>query len=106
MKYLDNYKIFESESEDLSFIMAKIKGEFPEEKVTERLDEEILEWVDSDWEDDYDSEYDWYQDHNNGEAEDVVIDEIIDWYEDNWGKLSDNIRSEVIDSIKEEYYLN
>lgn len=104
MRYLKKYMILESNSID--FVMAKIKEEFTEDKVTQRLDEEILEWVDSDWEDDYESEYDWYQDHNNGEAEDVVIDEIIDWYEDNWGKLSDNIRSEVIDSIKEEYYLN
>ena len=87
MKYLNKYKkLFESE--DLSFIMAKIKQEFSEEKVTERLDEEILEWVDSDWEDDYDSEYDWYQDHNNCEAEDVVIGEIIDWYEEKYDKLS------------------
>lgn len=105
MKYLNKYKkLFESE--DLSFIMAKIKQEFSEEKVTERLDEEILEWVDSDWEDDYDSEYDWYQDHNNGEAEDVVIGEIIDWYEEKYDKLSTDIKSDIIDKIKEEYYLN
>jgi hypothetical protein len=33
------------------------------------------------WLDDYESEYDWYIDHSNEEAQDVVISELISWYE-------------------------
>ena len=46
---------------------------FDEQKVAEMLDEEIINWVDADWEEDYESEYDWYIDHNNNEAEDEII---------------------------------
>jgi hypothetical protein len=106
MRYLKKYKINES-SNDISFIMSKIKEEFDEEKVAKILDEEILEWVDSDWENNYESEYDWYQDHNNGEAQDVVVNSIIDWYESKYEKkLDDDITIELSGRIKEEYYLN
>jgi hypothetical protein len=36
-------------------------------------------WVEDGWEDDYESEYDWYIDHSNEEAQDVVISELISW---------------------------
>lgn len=63
-----------------------------------------MNWVDDDWSDDHDSEYDWYVDHNNGEAQDVIIDDIIKWY-----KSQINIRLDVMneielsDAIKQEY---
>jgi len=92
------------ESFDLQFAMAKIKEEFDEDKVIGMFDEEVLEWVDSDWQDDYESEYDWYIDHNNGEAQDSVINQIINWYKKEFDKrLNIDDHSELFDAIKSEY---
>jgi hypothetical protein len=68
------------------------------------FDEEVLEWVDSDWQDDYESEYDWYVDHNNGEAQDSVITQIINWFKKEFNKtLNIDEHSELFDAIKSEY---
>ena len=89
---------------DLQFAMAKIKDHFDEDKVIGMFDDEVLEWVDSDWEDEYESEYDWYVDHNNGEAQDSVITQIINWYKKEFNKtLSIDEHSELFDAIKSEY---
>ena len=92
------------ETFDLQFAMAKIKDHFDEDKVVQMFDEEVLEWVDSDWQDDYESEYDWYVDHNNGEAQDSVITQIINWFKKEFDKnLSIDEHSELFDAIKSEY---
>jgi hypothetical protein len=89
---------------DLDFAMAKIKEEFDEDKVISMFDDEVLEWVDSDWEDEYESEYDWYMDHNNGEAQDSVVNQIINWYKKEFDKrLSIDEHSDLFDAIKSEY---
>lgn len=62
-------------------ILDTVRAEYSSERVAEMLDEEILNWVDSEWEaEGYDSEYDWYSDYGNGEAEDVIILEIMRWW--------------------------
>jgi len=92
------------ESFDLQFAMAKIKEQFDEDKVIGMFDEEVLEWVDSDWQNDYESEYDWYIDHNNGEAQDSIINQIINWYKKEFDKrLNIDDHSELFDAIKSEY---
>jgi len=53
-----------------------LRQNFDEQKVAEMLDEEIMNWVDADWKEDYESEYDWYIDHNNNEAEDEIVNQI------------------------------
>jgi hypothetical protein len=59
-------------------IIKYLETAYPQGLVVEMLDEEIINWVDDVWEEDgYDSEYDWYIDHMNGEAEDVIRDIII-----------------------------
>jgi hypothetical protein len=105
MKYLKKYN--ESKEEfDLEFAMAKIKEKYSEQEVAEMFDNEILEWVDPDWEEDYESEYDWYIDHNNDEAQDVVIEQIINWYKKEYNKeLSTDEYSELFDEIKYHYDL-
>ena len=74
---------------------------FTQEEVTEMLDEEIINWVDEDWQEDYESEYDWYVDHNNKEAEDVVIEVIRKQVKKDLPDLDDTI--DVYDVIKELY---
>lgn len=102
MRYLRKYN--ESSSEfDINFAIAKIKEKWSEEKAASRFDEEIIEWVDPNWEQEYDSEYDWYVDHNNGEAQDVVIDEIIDWYQSEHGSISVDEQIELKKKIQKEY---
>jgi len=104
--WIDKHSMLKENLEnfDLQFAMAKIKDHFDEDKVIEMFDEEILEWVDSDWEDDYESEYDWYVDHNNGEAQDSVITQVINWYKKEFNKtLNIDEHSELFDAIKSEY---
>lgn len=78
-----------------------LKQNFSEQKVSEMLDEEILNWVDSDWEDDYESEYDWYVDHNNNEAEDEVVNQIMNEVKLALPNLPEEI--DIFDVIKEVY---
>lgn len=94
---------------DLDLAITRIKEEYSDNEVSARYDNEIMEWIDSDWEEDgdYESEYDWYMDHNNGEAQDVVIGEMINWYKRTYDKdISDEDYSELFDEIKSEYGLN
>lgn len=72
---------------------------FDERKVSEMLDEEIINWVDADWEEDYESEYDWYIDHNNNEAEDEIINQIMKEAKNALPNLPSEI--DVFDVIKE-----
>lgn len=106
MKYL---KTFESVDQfDLALAITRIKEKYSEDEVASKYDDELLNWVDSDWENDgdYESEYDWYIDHNNGEAQDVVIDEMINWYKKTYNKdISDDDYSNLFDEIKSEYNL-
>lgn len=102
MRYLRKYNE-NTTSFDIDFAITKIKEKYSEDEVTSRFDEEVLEWVDSDWKDEYDSEYDWYMDHNNGEAQDVVIDEMIDWYQSEHGNISVEEQIELKKKIQGEY---
>ena len=101
MKRIKTFKIFENESTfNVEEAMNKIRDEYTEMDVANILDEETTGggWIDDDWEEEgYDSEYDWYMDYGRGEAEDVVVDSIIDWYE------SKNGRIELGSEIRDEY---
>lgn len=59
-----------------------IKEKYTEHMIAEMLDDEILNWVDLDWDEDedysYDNEFDWYFDNNNSEAEDALTERLIE----------------------------
>jgi hypothetical protein len=81
-----------------------IEKNYPEERVTGMLDEEILEW--SDWEEDdedYENEYDWYKDHNNNEAEDEVIKVISEDVKKNFQNIPKEVDLE--DIIKDKFQI-
>jgi hypothetical protein len=59
---------------DIDFAMWQIVEEFPIEKVKQMLDKEVFEWIG-------DKEQDWYKKNSNGEAEDIIINYLIDWYQ-------------------------
>lgn len=63
-------------------VVAYINSGWTRSKVEDLLVDEIASgnWLDEDWEDEYDSEEDWYRDYGRGEAEDAIriqIDEDV-----------------------------
>lgn len=102
LKKFDKF-VESSEEFDLKSAVAEVMAEFSEEQVVERYDEELLEWVDEDWQDDYESEYEWYIDHNNGEAQDVVIKELTNWYKSKHPNTSLDDICDLTDELLSEY---
>jgi hypothetical protein len=86
---------------NLEDLILYLGANFTEEYITEMLDEEIINWVDEDWQEDYESEYDWYVDHNNNEAEDAIIEVIRKQVKKDLPDLDESI--DVYDVIKELY---
>ena len=78
-----------------------LEKNYSEEKVVEMFDEEILNWVKEDWNEDYETEYDWYIDFRNGEAEDEVISNITNDIRKALPNLSPAI--DIEDVLKEKY---
>lgn len=86
MKLLKTYENFREF--DIDFTMAKIKHNYPEHDVKNLVDEEIENWVDDENLSDinrngykYETKREWYDDHGSGEAEEVVADQLVEWYE-------------------------
>jgi len=89
------------ESFDVDFAIAKIKEQFPFQKVKEMLDKEILEWTN-----DTSSARSSYSDYSNGEAENAIITYLIDWYLSKyWDEelFSSDDESDLSDAIQKEY---
>lgn len=95
----------ESKDLDTNFIVSKIKEEWSAQKVKEMLEKEWENWVDDGWEDsEFDSNKEWYDEYNNGEAEEVVFGHLIDWYQKKFGvKLDDSEVDRVLEILKKEY---
>jgi hypothetical protein len=100
MKYLRKYNENNSEF-DVDFAIAKIKEHFTEDAVQDMLNDEINQWKP----DEEDPEY--YFKTGNGEAEDVIINHMTDWFEKNYNSLSDENFEKVKELILKEYeFLN
>lgn len=98
MRYLRKYN--ENLVFDVEHAMVKIKEHFSKEKVQEMFNDELLQWVDDDWKKEHKSELDWYTKNNNGEAQDIVISQIVDWYTKNFDNINEE---ELVNKIKETY---
>jgi hypothetical protein len=118
MRYLKKYNE-SNEENNLDFIMAKIKENFSNEKVKELFTKERLEWsgVEFDLPPEEISDEErksfnpkgesFYKQYGNGEAEDVILEQLISWFESKYSKLSDEAYKEVYDKLQEEYeFLN
>jgi len=94
VKTYENFREF-----DIDFIMAKIKHHYSDYDIKNLVDEEIEELVDDsslsnitlsskrlDKEEGYETKREWYDDHGNGEAEELATERLVDWYIDEFGE--------------------
>ncbi len=103
---VESGKINESyDSNDSNFIMGKIKQKFTKDLVSKMLEDEIKMWVSDDWVNDFKSESDWYTIHGGGEAEEIIIDQMIDWFEKEFNReVNEEQRTSLKDEIENEYF--
>jgi hypothetical protein len=100
MKYLKRFNE-NQEQQDPTFAIAKIKEKYPEDMVQDMLNDEINQWKP----DEEDPEF--YSRTGNGEAEDVIIDQLIGWFDKKYYSLSDENFEKVKELILKEYeFLN
>jgi hypothetical protein len=91
MRYLRKYN---ENTFDKHHATVKIKEQFTEETVSKMIADEVKEWVE---EGDYKS-------ISNGEAEEVVIHQLISWYKNEFNKQLDQQQELQLEiTLKEEY---
>ena len=91
MRYLRKYN---ENTFDKNHAVVKIKEQFTEETVSEMLADEVKEWVE---EGDYNAV-------SNGEAEDIIIHQLISWYKKEFNKqLEEQQETQLENALKQEY---
>lgn len=104
MKRLKTFKQFENTNEMVQILFAFIKDKYDDMAIAQMYDEEILEWVETDWEDEYENEYDAYINTGRGEAENAIVTSLINEAEKEYQiKLDTDHHCELYDMIKEQY---
>ena len=100
MKYLKKYNE-NQEQQDPEFAIAKIKGRYPEDMVQDMLNDEINQWKPDE------EEPEFYSTTGNGEAEDIIINQMIGWFDKKYYALSEENFEKVKQLIVKEYeFLN
>jgi hypothetical protein len=93
MKYLRKYN--ENSTFDIDFAIVKIREHFSEEEVASMVSKEISEWADDE---------EFYSSNGNGVAEEVVIQEMINWFKREFSKQIEESDFAVLeDEIKAVY---
>lgn len=93
MRYLKRYN--ENVVEDINHqAFVKIREYFTSEIVDEMLSKEKNEWSDD------------YSDNSNGEAEEIVIHQMISWYKKEYKNLNSDEESKLENVLKQQYNLN
>jgi len=90
MKYLKRYN---ESNTDIHHAVVKIKEHFTEDTVSEMLADEIKEWA----------EEDNYKSINSGEAEEMVLHQLISWYEKEFKQLNEEDKNELETELKQIY---
>ena len=100
MKYLKKYNE-NLDQQDPVFAIAKIKEQYTKDKVQDMLDKEIKQWVPDE------KDPDFYSTSGNGEAEDVIINQMIGWFDKKYYALSEENFEKVKQLLLKEYdFLN
>ena len=91
MRYLKRYN---ENNSDIHHAIVKIKENFTESTVSEMLADEIKEWT----------EEGDYKAVSNGEAEEIIVHQLISWYKKEFSKqLDEEQEAQLEDALKEEY---
>ena len=98
MKYLKKYNE-NQDQQDPEFAITKIKEEYSQDKVQNMLEKEIKQWIPDE------EDPDFYSTSGNGEAEDVIINQMIGWFDKKYYSLSDENFEKVKQLILKEYEL-
>lgn len=85
-------------------IVAEVLDLHPESEVHDMVAEVIHEYLDDDWEDEFDDEFEAYEEQGRGEAEDSVLQSIIQPITDKHGCSLDEYCA-ILDQVKEEWSL-
>ena len=95
---IDKFENFTNEKKTAQEVFDLLKSKFDENTIIEMFDEEVDSgnWIEDDWEDEYESKYDWYIDYNNNEAEDAVAHEILNTLNVNFSDFKDGEYDEFI----------
>lgn len=100
MKYLKKYNE-NLDQQDPVFAIAKIKEQYTKDKVQDMLDKEIKQWIPDE------KDPDFYSTSGNGEAEDVIINQMIGWFDKKYYSLSEENFEKVKQLLLKEYdFLN
>ena len=100
MKYLKKYNE-NLDQQDPVFAIAKIKEQYTKDKVQDMLDKEIKQWIPDE------EDPDFYSTSGNGEAEDVIINQMIGWFDKKYYSLSEENFEKVKQLLLKEYdFLN
>ncbi len=109
MKLIKKYESFREF--DINFAIAKIKHFYSEYDVKSMLDDEIENWVDdnnlteiSRSGNEYETKTEWYDEHGCGEAEEVVAEQLVDWYENEFSvEITEDQKEDLVDVILKSY---
>ena len=96
MKYLKKYNE-NLDQQDPVFAISKIKEQYTKDKVQDMLDKEIKQWIPDE------KDPDFYSTSGNGEAEDVIINQMIGWFDKKYYSLSEENFEKVKQLILKEY---
>ena len=96
MKYLKKYNE-NQEQQDPTFVITKIKEQYPVANVKDMLEKEIKMWEPEE------SDPNFYSTSGNGEAEDVIINQMIGWFESKYSPISDDLFNEVYSKLQDVY---
>jgi len=101
-KYNENSKLgILPPEQDPIFVLTKIKEEYSEKKVKDMLEKEIKHWTPEE------GDPDFYSTTGNGEAEDVIVNQMIGWFEKKYYTLSEENFENVKELLLKEYeFLN
>lgn len=91
MKYLKKYE----RAFDADFALVKIGEHYTQSDVRGMLDTEIAEWVD---------DHATYSEVSNGEAEDVVICNLINWFRNEYSKELDKEEEDKLEKALKLHY--
>jgi len=84
-------------------VVAYLKKEYPEERIDELIKDEIVggDWLDDDWEEEYETEHDWYENYGSGEAEAAVKTQIEEDILKHFSKTKEDYLLEIGEEIFE-----